>query len=72
MSSTSVVRGSIIMTLLETVAFFGGVGLWFFFDGRGQPITGAVVGTIVWTIFTEIEHFAALNIGAGRRPFSTH
>ncbi len=58
----------IIFNVIEAVAFLAGVGAWFAFHDAGHPVTGAVVGTLIWTVITQVEHITAYNTGAGR-PF---
>lgn len=70
-------KGNLVVTLIEAIAFAGGVGLWFYFERRGMPVTGAVLGTLWWTVFTGNEHPVAYNVGKGLRriftgvPFNT-
>jgi hypothetical protein len=54
-----------IVTVIEAVAFLLGVGAWFFFERRGMPVTGAIVGTAIWSVITDLEHFVAVNLGFG-------
>ncbi len=58
-----------IVTLIEAAAFLFGVGAWFVFDRRGMPGTGALVGTLIWSAFTDLEHFVAVNLGFGNPLF---
>jgi hypothetical protein len=58
-----------VITAIETVAFFGGVGAWFAFDRAGHPAIGALVGTAIWTLVTDLEHFVAVNLGFGNPLF---
>lgn len=58
-----------VVTLIEAVAFLLGVGAWFFFERRGMPVTGAVVGTLIWSVITDLEHFVAVNLGFGNKLF---
>ena len=60
--------GVLVFTLIEAVAFAAGVGLWFFLERRGQPVTALVVGTIIWTVVIYVEHFVSVNVGWGQ-PF---
>lgn len=58
-----------IVTIIESVAFLGGVGIWFALDRAGQPVLGAILGTAFWTIVTDLEHFVAVNLGFGNPLF---
>ena len=48
----------VIFTLVEGLAFFGGVALWF----KVSP----AVGTAWWLGFTLVEHVFAYNVGANK------
>ena len=58
-----------VVTLIEAIAFLLGVGAWFLFDRRGLPGTGALVGTLIWSVITDLEHFVAVNLGWGNPLF---
>jgi hypothetical protein len=59
-----------VVTLIEGPgAFFLGVGTWFYFDRHGMPVVGAILGTVVWTLVTDLEHFVAVNLGWGNALF---
>ncbi len=51
----------LVVTLIEAVAFYAGVALWFAVD--------PLVGVIAWTVITYIEHFVAQNVGWGNGLF---
>jgi len=51
----------LIVTLIEAVAFYVGIALWF--------SVSPVVGLIAWTIVTYVEHFVAQNLGWGNSLF---
>ena len=52
----------VLFTVIEGVAFFGGVALWF--------SVNPLVGTAWWLAWTLVEHVAAYNVGAGKPFFS--
>ena len=60
-------RAAVIITLIESVAFLAGVGAWFALDRAGDPVAGAVVGTVIWTVITAIEHYVAI-VPPGYKP----
>lgn len=53
-------KSSLVITLIESVGFAAGVGAWFALERAGNPVAGLVVGTVVWTVITLVEHFVAL------------
>ena len=59
----------LIITLIEAVAFAGGVGIWFALRDVGAPAAGLIFGTAFWTLVTYLEHFAAQNLGWGNPLF---
>ena len=62
-------RGITIVTLVELVAFVGGVGIWFALHDAGHALLALVLGGAFWGVATEIEHAVADNVGHGRPPF---
>lgn len=59
-----------LFNLIEAVAFFTGVGVWFVLHDDGHAVAGALLGTLVWTLVTQLEHITAFNTGAGKPFFS--
>jgi len=53
--------GVLIVTLIEAVAFYLGVELWL--------SVSPLVGVLVWTVVTYVEHFVAQNLGWGNSLF---
>jgi len=51
----------LVVTLIEAAAFYLGVDLWF--------AVSPLVGVLVWTVITYIEHFVAQNLGWGNSLF---
>lgn len=60
-------RAAVIITLIESVAFLAGVGVWFALDRAGDPVGGAIVGTVLWTVITGVEHYVAI-VPPGYKP----
>ena len=58
---SKVLQGAALITVVEVVTMIG----WLFFANRGN-----VLGVIILTIGLLVEHQIALNVGAGRPPFS--
>ena len=58
---SKVLQGAALITVVEVVTMIG----WLFFANRGN-----ILGVIILTVGLLIEHQVALNVGAGRRPFS--
>ncbi len=54
-----------VFNIIETVGFLAGVGVWFALHDTGHKVLGAVLGTLVWSAITQIEHITAFNTGAG-------
>jgi phosphotransferase system glucose/maltose/N-acetylglucosamine-specific IIC component len=58
-----------VVTGIESVAFFIGAGVWITLANHGQPVLGAVLGYLTWTLITDLEHFVAQNLGFGNPLF---
>jgi len=53
-------RGVVIFTLIEVVTMV----LWLYFASRGS-----LLGIILLAAGLGVEHYVAINVGAGRAPF---
>ena len=53
-------KASVIVTLIETAAFVLGVGVWFKLHDAGHPTLGLVLGTVIWHVITNVEHYVAI------------
>lgn len=72
-------RGVIIITLIEGVAFYVGLTIWFQalnaalreLGHHGMTITlgQTLLATLVWDVITGLEHYASVNLGNGRPLF---